>query len=191
MDSLRHRVPFKASADDEDDERPVVLDDAEQEELIDSLRESNTRSTAQTLLVLDVVLLFSCALHIVYLLKHSKDSPLLAVFPPAATAAPDPDPPLPWPAAFTLLALALHANIVLHLHPIPRAPTPLSYPLAYALAAVAPTLTVFLSRSWQATAWAALPAAVLAVAHTVHASIAAADKTLAELESLKYRAPGP
>ncbi|KAJ7288292.1 hypothetical protein C8J57DRAFT_1494605 [Mycena rebaudengoi] len=185
---LRHRAGYKAESDD--DEGPVVLDDVEQEELIDALRKDNIRSTAQTLLALDFVILFSCAVHVVYLLKHSKDSPILAVFP-ASGSTPDPDPPIPWPVSFTLLALALHANLMLRLHPTPRAPPLLSYTLSYALAAVAPTLSLFLARSWQATLWAALPALVLTIAHSVHASIAASDETLAELESLKYHASGP
>lgn len=190
MNTLRQRVPFQAAADDEDDSG-VVLDDVEQDELIADLRVRNVQTTARTLLVLDVVLVFSALLQVVYLLKGSKESPLLAVFPLPPSTAPDPDPPIPWPAAFALLALALHANLALRLHPTPRAPAPLSYAFSYALAGVAPTLSLFLARSWQATLWAAVPALVVALTHSVHNTLQEGDEALAELEALKYRAPGP
>ncbi|KAJ7134661.1 hypothetical protein C8R44DRAFT_870267 [Mycena epipterygia] len=183
--SLRNRLPFKAN--DDDDVPGVVLDDIEQDELVADLRERNAQTTAHALLVLDVVLVFSALLQLVYLLKDSKASPLLALFP--VRDAPDPDPPIPYPGIFTLLALALHANLALHLHPHIYAP--LSYSLVYALAAVAPTLSLFLGRSWQATVWAAFPALVVALTHSVHSTLQEGDVALTELESLKYRAPGP
>ncbi|KAJ7107286.1 hypothetical protein C8R43DRAFT_204223 [Mycena crocata] len=130
---------------------------------------------------------------LVYLLKDSKASPLLAIFPPASDANVDPDPPLPCPSLFTLLALALHANLALHLHggDIRLSFSPvLSYTHTYALAAVAPCLSLFLGRSWQATAWAAAPVALIALAHSVHGTLREGDEALAELEALKYSAPG-
>ncbi|KAJ6559156.1 hypothetical protein DFH09DRAFT_1162073 [Mycena vulgaris] len=174
--SLRHRVPFTTAGDD-DDER-VILDDVEQDELIAGLRAQNTRTTAAAVIILDAVLVFSAVLHLIYLLNP-------ALFP---------HPPLPCPALFTFLALFLHANLALRFHPHPHpflAPLPLSYPLSYALAAVAPTLALFLAHSWPATAWAAAPALVVALAHSVHGTLREGDEALAELESLKYRAPGP
>ncbi|KAJ6477398.1 hypothetical protein C8R47DRAFT_1140377 [Mycena vitilis] len=187
MTTLRQRAGFPAADDDESSHR-VVLDDVEQDELISDLRQQNTQATARALLLLDGVLVFSALLQLVYLLKDSKASPLLALFP---AAAPEPDPPCP--TAFTLLGLALHANLALRLHPTPRVPPPLplSYSLSYALAAVAPSLSLFLARSWQATAWAAIPALVVALIHSVHSTLKEGDEALAELETLKYRAPGP
>ncbi|KAJ7672795.1 hypothetical protein B0H17DRAFT_1084002 [Mycena rosella] len=194
MSSLRQRVPFQTAGDDEDD-RGVVLDDVEQDELVSDLRERSVQTTARAILVLDAVLALSALLQIVYLLSPSKASPLLALVPASApaSAAPDADPPLP--TAFALLALALHANLALHLHRAhfssSPALTPLSYPLCYALAAVAPTLALFLARAWQATVWAAVPALVVGLVHSVHSTLQEGDEALAELESLKYRAPGP
>jgi hypothetical protein len=95
---------------------------------------------------------------------------------------------------FALLALALHANLALLLHPnllLRLYPLPLSYSLSYALSAVAPSLSLFLARSWQATAWAALPVLVVALTHSVHSTLQEGDEALAELETLQYRAPGP
>jgi hypothetical protein len=95
---------------------------------------------------------------------------------------------------FALLALALHANLALLLHPnlvLRLYPLPLSYSLSYALSAVAPSLSLFLARSWQATAWAALPLLAVALTHSVHSTLQEGDEALAELETLQYRAPGP
>ncbi|KAJ7044168.1 hypothetical protein C8F04DRAFT_1071913 [Mycena alexandri] len=188
MTSIRHRVGFQAAGDDDRDGQPVVLDDVEQEEVIEDLRQSNRQTTARALLLLDVVLAFSALLQLVYLLKDSKTSPLLALFPTAA-----PEPNLPFPTAFALLALALHANLALHLHPtlLSRSPLPIPYSLSYPLAAIDPTLNVFLRHSWQAVAWAAVPAAVVGLTHSVHSTLQEGDEALVQLETLKYRAPGP
>ncbi|KAJ7459884.1 hypothetical protein FB451DRAFT_1563576 [Mycena latifolia] len=191
MSSLRHRVAFQTGGDDDEGGVPVVLDEQEQDELVASLHAANAQTTAHAVLVLDAVLAFSALLQLVYLLNPSKASPLLALVPLAPSAPPDPDPPLPCPSLFALLALALHANLALHLHPRPQLRAPLAYPLMYALAAVAPTLALFLARSWQTTVWAAVPGLVVALMHSVHATLQEGNEALAELESLKYRAPGP
>jgi len=188
---LRKRIGFQA-ADDETDDHRVVLDEVEQEELIEDLRQHNTKTTARALLLLDGVLVFSALLQIVYLLKDSKASPLLAVFP---ASTPEPNPPCP--TSFAILALALHANLALLLHPElalslhPTIPLPLSYSLSYGLTAVAPSLSLFLARSWQTTAWAALPLLVVGLTHSVHSTLQEGDEALAELQSLRYHAPGP
>ncbi|KAJ7784522.1 hypothetical protein B0H16DRAFT_1492848 [Mycena metata] len=187
MTSIRQRVGFQAADDDDRDGQRVVLDDVEQEEVIEDLRQRNTQTTARALVLLDAVLASSALLQVVYLLKDSKASPLLALFPAAA-----PEPNLPFPTAFALLALALHANLVLHLHPtlLYRPPLPISYLLSYALAAIPPILNVFLGHSWQAIAWAAIPAAIIGLTHSVHSTLQEGDEALVELETLKYRAPG-
>ncbi|KAJ7095835.1 hypothetical protein B0H15DRAFT_74708 [Mycena belliarum] len=182
MTSLRHRVPFRA-VDDDDGNPAAVLDDQEQEELVAELNAANARSSARAVLVLDTVLVLSALLHIVSL--FTGENPLLAFFP-----SPAPEPP-PCPTAFTLLALALHASLAVHLHPQPRLRGPLPYALTYALAAVAPAVALVLGCAWQTTAWAAVPALVVALTHSVHATLREGDAALAELESLKYRAPGP
>ncbi|KAJ7794135.1 hypothetical protein B0H14DRAFT_3497246 [Mycena olivaceomarginata] len=170
MTSLRQRVGFIAANDDDDDDgHRIVLDEVEQEAVIDDLRQRNTETTARALLLLDGVLAFSAVLQIVYLLKDSKASPLLALFP-ASTAEPDP----PCPTLFALLALALHANLALLLHPnlvLRLYPLPLSYSLSYALSAVAPL--------------------AVAVPRALVAGYREGDEALAELETLQYRAPGP
>ncbi|KAJ7209723.1 hypothetical protein GGX14DRAFT_108055 [Mycena pura] len=189
MTSVRRRIPFLAATDDGDDDRTqIVLDETEQEDLISSLHLENTQSTARARLLLDAVLAFSVSLHVVYLLKDSRDSPLAALFPPAV-----PDS-IPWPVAFTFYSICIHAQLLFRLHPsLSAMPYPVlyfPYPVLYLAAGIAPTLSLLLARTWQTTLWAAVPALVVAITHSVHSTMQEGDAALAELELLKYRAPG-
>ncbi|KAF7314279.1 hypothetical protein MKEN_00900500 [Mycena kentingensis (nom. inval.)] len=182
--SLRQRIPFRAA---DDDDGRHVLDETEQEELIETLRNQNSQSSHQAIILLDVVLACATLLQVVFLLKDPKQSPLFALFPPSSWDA------MPAPVLLTILAFLLHANLVLHVHPtlIPASmPLPLSYATSYALALVAPTLSIFLGRVWQTTAWTFAPAAVVGLVHSVHSTLREGDAALAELETLKYNAPG-
>ncbi|KAK7048408.1 hypothetical protein R3P38DRAFT_2869180 [Favolaschia claudopus] len=176
MTSLRHRVGFTAS-DDDGDAQNHVLDDVEQEEVIEDLRQRNDETTARATLVLDVVL------------------PSLRALPSFIPTL-EPDPPCP--ILFTLLALGLHSNLTLLVHPtlalhstLKALPLPISFSLTYALAAVWPTLSLFLARSWQVTAFSAASFLVVALTHSVLRTLQEGDQALAELETLRYRAPGP
>ncbi|CAK5284179.1 unnamed protein product [Mycena citricolor] len=196
--SLRQRIPFRA---DEDTEDRVVLDEVEQDEVIDTLHKENTRSTANALLIVDTVLSLASILQLSFLFNGN---PLLALFPPS-TMSNLGRYTIPYPAVFVLFALVLHANLALHLHPalirvllpsysnstpLPVA-IPLSYPLTFSLAAVPPTFCLFLHHAWQANAWAASPFIVVTLIHSVHETLSEGSEALAELESLRYRAPGP
>ncbi|KAF7288503.1 hypothetical protein HMN09_01379300 [Mycena chlorophos] len=189
--SLRQRIPFQ---DDEEDRShsTQVLDETEQEELIEDLRRENLQTSARAVVMLDGVLAFSTLLQVVYLLKQSRMSPLFELFPPSATTSLE---PIPAPVLFTVLALLLHANLVLHLHPALTSssslPLPLPYATTYALGCVAPTLGLFLARAWQTTLWTSLPVLVVLLVQSVHDTLKEGDEALAELETLKYTAPGP
>ncbi|KAJ7069723.1 hypothetical protein C8F01DRAFT_1113738 [Mycena amicta] len=184
--SVRHRIPFQAADDDSDGRSHVVLDETEQEELIQDLRRANVQTSARALVMLDGVLVFSAILQVVY----STASPLFELFPPTTTGTSL--DPIPAPTLFAILSLLLHANLVLHLHPyLASFPLPLSYSTTYALACVSPTLSLFLARAWQTTVWGLLTALVTGLVHSVHSTLREGDEALAELESLKYKAPGP
>lgn len=123
-------------------------------------------------------------------------NPLLNIFP---TKSPESVPSIPYPAAATLLSLAIHINLAalalsgdlqthvqmgdLDIHPVP-------YQLLYIISAVAPTLSLFLRRPWQSTTWWSLTAAVVFLVHTVTQSIDRGNESIAELETMKYIAPG-
>lgn len=130
------------------------------------------------------------------LVNSPHENPLLAIFP---ANLPEEIPSIPYPVIATLLSLTIHINLAalafsgdsqtrvrfgdFDVHPIP-------YQLLYVISAVAPTLSLFLRRSWQSTAWWSLTAAVVFTVHTVTGSIDRGNESIAELETMKYVAPG-
>ena len=191
MDSLRRRVPFKASNDDDSEENDSrILDEQEQETLIRTLRDSNNTSSRQHVLALRTILTLSLFLQ----LLSFRDNPLSVIVPPAT---PGPSSSIPLPGLFTILSLLVHINLAFlafmdyikprfhtsHVHPI-------SYQLSYALSAVAPTLSLFLRRPWQSTIWWGLTTTVVFTAQSIMESINEGNKDISELESMKYVAFG-
>ncbi|KAF5382561.1 hypothetical protein D9615_002868 [Tricholomella constricta] len=156
METVRKRNPFRDSdvGDSVEDEKRI-LDEQEQEALIQKLKETNKSSTKRSLTVLQAILVLSFALQIFSSFKN----PLLAIIPPETH---DVTEDIPLPIAFTFLNLILHLNLALvafrdeirvrynvsdeFMHPLP-------YQLSYAIAAVPPTLAMFLRRSWQSSVW--------------------------------------
>ena len=67
---------------------------------------------------------------------------------------------------------------------------PLSYTLCYALAAVAPTLSMFLRRTWQSSVWWGLTVAVIFIVQTVTEAIAHGNTSISGLETMRYVAHG-
>lgn len=129
------------------------------------------------------------------LVNSPHENPLFAIFPADLME----ETSIPYPVIATLLSLAIHVNLAvltfsgdsqtrvrlgdLDVHPVP-------YQLLYIISAVAPTLSLFLRRSWQSTAWWSLTAAVVFTVHTVAGSIDRGNERIAELETMKYVAPG-
>jgi hypothetical protein len=128
--------------------------------------------------------------------NSSHDNPLLAIFP---LATPEITPSIPYPIFATLLSLTIHVNLmaVAFSGDLPTRLQfgdfdirPFSYQLSYVIAAVAPTLSLFLRRSWQSTTWWGLTVAVVFTVHMVAGSIDRGNASIAELETMKYIAPG-
>ncbi|KAH9936380.1 uncharacterized protein B0H18DRAFT_1113779 [Fomitopsis serialis] len=106
--SIRQRIPFRFSENPEDDH---VLDEqgasclarhehnvvepasAEQEELIESLKNQSYAAASQYMLLGQVVITLSTLLHVIYVLRWDKISPLYAVLPSRWHPAPSPPPP--------------------------------------------------------------------------------------------------
>ncbi|KAF9013257.1 hypothetical protein BDQ17DRAFT_1343070 [Cyathus striatus] len=176
MDSLRRRVPFKFSEDAEDER---VLD--EQDELIQELRRGNDTTNGQYLLFSRIVLQFI--------------EPMFSIFPSSSQEV---LPTIPLPTLFTWISLFIHLNLALLFHSdqirnyfqLTENPTPISFQLLYALSAVAPTLSIFLHRAWQTTVWWCFTLGIVYVVQISMSSIAAGNQSIAELEGMKYRAPG-
>ncbi|RDB17986.1 hypothetical protein Hypma_000746 [Hypsizygus marmoreus] len=192
MDTLRRRVPFKSSDLDDAEEDIHILDEQEQENLIQSLKETNITSNKRYLFALRAILVLSLFLQILSFYEN----PLLVMVP---LATPGPNHSLPLPKMFTLLSIVLHTNLVVFVFlddirnrfQLSDADFhPLSFQLSYVLAAVAPTLSLFLRRPWQSTIWWTLTELVVFTVQTVMELINEGNESISELEAMRYVAPG-
>ncbi|KAH9947590.1 hypothetical protein B0H21DRAFT_821752 [Amylocystis lapponica] len=198
--SLRQRIPFRFSdAGDEDDH---VLDEQEQEELVRHLRDQEDTINSQYLLSLLLVIGLSCLLHVIFILKQSKQSPISALLPNRT-----PSPPIPLPTFFALLHILLQLHLCLHLlppaHPILRAlsslrpplgplvlPLPLLHPATLAASAVAPALALLLRHGWPDVAWWAVTGLMTLLVYYVKKWIRQSDESIRELDGMRYDARG-
>ncbi|KAJ3983608.1 hypothetical protein F5890DRAFT_164162 [Lentinula detonsa] len=196
---LRRRITFKFS--EETEEGPILLDDQEQEEVIETLRKENAKSNKQSILMMKIVLLLSTILHIIYFINPT-DDPLLILLPRANL-----DETIPLPRPFTFISLVLHVNLMLLLDStsvrnflvqagvglddnIQLGNYTLSPTLAYALAFVAPAVCLFLRRSWLTIAWWSITVCVTYAVQLVLEAAAQGDEHIRSLEAMKYAAPG-
>lgn len=102
----------------------------------------------------------------------------------------------------TLLSILTHLNLLLQcrlplllslsrkLSSTPNAIEPVSFALTYALSAVGPTLSLFLGKPWQTTGWWMASLVIAYVTHTVVEAIEESRNGVAEVEGMKYVAPG-
>ncbi|KAJ3747216.1 hypothetical protein DFH05DRAFT_783915 [Lentinula detonsa] len=172
---LRRRITFKFS--EETEEGPILLDDQEQEEVIETLRKENAKSNKQSISMMKIVLLLSTILHIIYFINPT-DDPLLILLPRAnlvdSTSVRN----------FLVQAgVGLDGNIQLGNYTL--SPT-----LAYALAFVAPAVCLFLKRSWLTVAWWSITVCVTYAVQLVLEAAAQGDEHIRSLEAMKYAAPG-
>ena len=209
MDTLRRRIPFKLDREEEIYE-DVVLDEQrgfismhttidlmfcpEQDEVIDRLRKENDVVNRRYSIVLKVVVSISFFL---YVSEHSgrlhltqlrqlvtfKHNPLLAIYPIRG-----PEPSIPLPAIFTILSLFIHLNLILLFSS--GGIRPLPYQLLYSLSAVAPTLSLCLQKPWQITLWWCITPLMVYLNQTVMDAFQQSIQGIADLEQMKYTAPG-
>ncbi|KAK7469276.1 hypothetical protein VKT23_003760 [Stygiomarasmius scandens] len=198
MDQLRRRVPFKFATEDNEDDH-TVLDESEQEELIQRLREENAKLNRYYRLAIQIVVSVSAFLHLVYFFNPTEE-PLLLF--PSPTRSQTPSKPLPRP--FTLLSLVVHFNLLLlvnsgaittsllqiRLGDLHLDLHPFSYSICYALALVAPTVCLFFGRSSLTTIWWSITLGVVFAVQSVQESIVSGNESISALEALKYNAPG-
>ncbi|TFY70657.1 hypothetical protein EVG20_g2343 [Dentipellis fragilis] len=188
MSSLRQRIPFSSSADEDETEDTRILDEEEQDDLINGLRVQNEESNALYLRILRITLGLSCLLHLVFLASPTKDSPLTIFWPTHASQ------PLPLTAFFALLHVAVHFNLLLISWPnrplILRNIKPLQYILMYPASAVAPVLCIFLGLGLPNFMWWSMTPTIILLHDTVHRWILQGEESIAELEKLKYTAKG-
>ncbi|KAG9227588.1 hypothetical protein PTI98_011150 [Pleurotus ostreatus] len=191
---LRKRIPFKVR--DEDDSTALkVLDDQEQEELIHGLRRQNSTSNWYYILGADITLILSLLLHLSYFFNSSNASPLFAIAPSPTSGI------FPLASLFTQINLLVHINLYGLLHPErvrslldeaqPYSLSLLSYSLCYAITCVPPSLCLFMGLTeWQTLGWWLFTPFVVYIVQSIHEATVAGDRNIAELEALRYSAPG-
>ncbi|PCH40055.1 hypothetical protein WOLCODRAFT_162055, partial [Wolfiporia cocos MD-104 SS10] len=113
--SLRQRIPFRFSGDDNTDDADDtrILDEQEQEEVIAHLRAQSHASAQRDARLVQAVLALSCLLHIMFLLDQTHTSPLYVLL----TAHTPPATSIPLAAPLTLLHVLLHVLLFLRLLP--------------------------------------------------------------------------
>ncbi|KAF8158122.1 hypothetical protein B0H34DRAFT_442564 [Crassisporium funariophilum] len=189
MDSLRRRIPFKLGDDVQDGSDGDVLDEQQQDGLVQELRKENGIANRRYLLAVRAVVGLSSLLQ----LLTANNNPLLAIYPST-----EPNPSIPLPVLFTLLSLFIHVNLALSffsdeirvLCRYSSNPKPLSYQLLYSLSAVAPTMSLFLQKPLQTFLWWSVTPSIVFIAQTVADTMEAGTRGIAELETMKYTAPG-
>ncbi|KJA21248.1 hypothetical protein HYPSUDRAFT_141085 [Hypholoma sublateritium FD-334 SS-4] len=187
MDTLRRRIPSKREEEEVDEN--VILDEQQQEALIEGLRKDNEVVNRRYAAALKAILSLSCILQI----SAFNRNPLLVNYTNT-----EKDPSIPLPAVFTLLSLFIHLNLALFFYSdairiglqLSESLTPLSYQLLYSLSAVAPTLSLFLRKPWQTTAWWSITLVVIFVVQAVMDAIQQSIQGIADLDNMKYVAPG-
>ncbi|RPD62382.1 hypothetical protein L226DRAFT_611039 [Lentinus tigrinus ALCF2SS1-7] len=195
--AVRQRVPFRFSEGEED---LHILDEQEQEEVIEDFRKQNDDSNAVYFMGLQVVLVLSAILQLVYLFNSKKISPLAVLFPDSTSE------PLPLANGLAILQILIHINLSLNILPpnhsyrrllpsttFPGAltvPLPLSHPVAIALPAIAPLLALALSRGRADVLWWAEAGVMTVVVALVKKWVADGEKDIMKLERLRYMARG-
>ncbi|CAL1712586.1 unnamed protein product [Somion occarium] len=199
--SIRQRIPFKFTEDTQDEDIHI-LDEQEQEELIQKLKEESDARNAQYRLLLQTVLGLSATLQLVYLLKSHKEPPIAALFPGSLST---PFTPIPILNLWITLNLFYHANLSLHLmpssHPIRqflqraqrsshRRFIPLSYPILYVLSAIPVLLSFILETGPVDVAWWLITPTMIYFVHSAQKWIAQETDGIRNLENLRYDARG-
>lgn len=123
---------------------------------------------------------------IVVLFKASP-SPLLFLFPNPKAGH------IPFSIPLTLLYIAIHANLLV-LTDIPngilQSSQALPLKFLYPLAAVAPSLSIYLRNPWQVSIWWCTTFTMVYLTQFILDTIEDQNYQVAQLEGLRYRAPG-
>ncbi|KAI0648034.1 hypothetical protein C8Q79DRAFT_548549 [Trametes meyenii] len=203
MTAVRQRIPFRFSEDEGSEGH--ILDEQEQEEVIERLREQSAGSNTVYLIGLQGVIGLSILLsHFLYILRSPKQSPLVALFPDTPSSE-----PVPLATPLTLLQVLIHCNLSLYVlslfppgHPLRQAlrgsafpawvrlPIPISQPAALFIPAVAPVYALVLGRSWPDVLWWATSGIITAVVVAALKWMKDEEQEIATLEKLRYTARG-
>jgi len=172
-------------------------------EVIETLREENAKANKQSIQLMQILVILSAILHLIYFFNPVGD-PLLVLFPQDSTNHVD---TIPLPRPFTLLSFILHVNLLLLLDPTSFRNIllrmgvelngntdfglyTLSPTLVYSLALVAPAVCIFLRRSWSTICWWSITVVITYAVQMVLESMVRGHEHLSSLEAMRYSVPG-
>ncbi|KAK7681527.1 hypothetical protein QCA50_015259 [Cerrena zonata] len=198
--SVRQRIPFKFSEDTQEEDQHI-LDEQEQEELIQKLKEESDVHNAQYLMVLQALIGLSSILQCIYLMKADKEPPIA----PLITSELIPPTSVPLPNLWTILNLFYHANLSIHLLPLSNpirqslqkirsSPyillLPIGYSILYGLSVAPALLSLFSGNSWVDVVWWLATPAMVYFVHSSQRWFAQETEGIQNLEKLRYDAKG-
>ena len=141
---------------------------------------------------LSIGMLIEVFSQVFYLFTPTKRTPLANIFPVSGPS----DSPLPLSTILTLIYIGVHTNLLLLCRSplfnlvFVEAPKPLPFDMTYAVSAVGPALSLFLQKPWQTTVWWCFCPLAVFITQTVVEAIEAGNNSVAELEGMRYTAPG-
>ncbi|KAF8798966.1 hypothetical protein BYT27DRAFT_7202700 [Phlegmacium glaucopus] len=192
MDSLRRRIPFKLVEDDDDDDNNSVsdiYDEQQQEFMIQELRQEADTFNRKALLSLRILVSLSCIIQVLF--NNLQNNPFLAFFSPEESTLSAPlRIILSIPSFFVhyLLAVFLSSQFRDNFFPYNRAT--LSYRFVYSVSVLAPTISLCSQIPWKVAIWWSYTPLLVFAVHRVMNSFEDINRGIANLEALKYRAPG-
>ncbi|KAG6377162.1 hypothetical protein JVT61DRAFT_1214 [Boletus reticuloceps] len=213
MQAIRKRNPFTFQSEHQDNGR-AVLDEQEQAEVVDRIKEQHVSSNNQNRIALQAMLGLSCLLcvvsvpcssmpfrpeppccrrYVLYMLSDRR-TPLFAIFPPPPEAG-RATAPLDMSGLLAYVAILVHVNLSLIVHPwnvviAGRAIRAIGFWETFVWSAAGPLLSMYSGRAWQTTVWWCIPGFLTYVVYAVHGWIRKADEDMLELAKLQYKAPG-
>ncbi|KIO16835.1 hypothetical protein M407DRAFT_246907 [Tulasnella calospora MUT 4182] len=208
MDTLRQRVPFRQAGDDDinpEDDEQHVMDEQEQQELIETLREAARTADRIHIRSLRMVLIAAIMIQVNFLtmLLINRRRQALVPTPLGMILKFAPSPLIPIPAFFTILAIGLHVLDSLSLTKDPRvslldvdmpfnAPGVLEGPFRKRamLYLIAPFMSAVLRRSFSQTFWWLMPAIIIGLVALAQKWMRETDEGVERLEELRYDARG-
>lgn len=190
MDNLRRRTPFKVVEDDSDDDDVSIYDEQQQEFVIQELRQETDTFNRKALLTLRILVGLSCIIQLLF--NNLQNNPLLAFFSPEESILPAPFRIIFSAFSFLLhyhLAVVLSSQFLDYFYPYSNH-TSLSYRFLYSLSLLAPTISWCYQIPWKVAIWWSYTPLVVFAVHRVMKSIEDIHTGIANLEAVKYRAPG-
>ncbi|VDC04441.1 unnamed protein product [Peniophora sp. CBMAI 1063] len=193
MTSVRQRVAFKA-ADSDDEGENRVLDEIEQEDVIESMRRENEKSSQQSLFMLRAIISLSIFLQVVALLQNNNPvDPFFARSAEARGEHHEPSTPIPLGQLFAFSNIVILLDLALSdwtdfpwLFKIP----PITSRVAYGLTAIMPAVCIITGQGLPNIIWSLFTSIIVLLDDFIRRMLSKGRENIVELERSKYTAKG-